>query len=135
MKPMLYTILCLLPLMASTCKKESKDCHHDIIIINNSTDTVICAFRFTTGANPTKCLLEGDSLKPTEYIPMKLKYCWEDELSNGRTQEIYIIDPSQFNDPNVFYSCDSIEIKNLVLKKYVLTLDDLKRSNFTVTYP
>jgi hypothetical protein len=48
--------------------------------------------------------------------------------------DIYIIDSDEYNEPSVFYDCDSIAIKNRILKQYTLTLDDLKQSNFTITY-
>lgn len=121
-------------MLAGTCKKESPTCHHNIVIKNGSIDPVIYALKFTTGINSVKCLLEGPILKPNEQINSDLNYCWEDELSTGKTFEFYILDPKKYNQPGVFYSCDSIEIKNKVLKHYVLTLEDLMRSDFTVTY-
>jgi hypothetical protein len=74
-------------------------------------------------------------LVSTDIYELNRNNCWESILANGEPEEIYIIDPNHYNDPNVFYDCDSIEIKNTVLKHYVLTLDDLKKNNFTITYP
>jgi hypothetical protein len=82
------------------------------------------------------CVLQGVTIKAGEtFTEHSYKQCWEDRLSGGKAQDIYIVDPTQFNDQNSYYDCDSIEIKNKILKHYVLTLDDLRQSSFTVTYP
>ncbi len=133
---MITSILCLLILSASTCKKESQECHYDISIKNNSNDTVIYALKYTLGNDPSKCSLGGMELKPNEtYLENSGQTCWEDRLTNGGTHDFYIVDPVNYNAPGVYYDCDSIGIKNKVLKHYVLTIDDLKNNNFTVTYP
>ena len=61
--------------------------------------------------------------------------CWEKKLINGVNFEFYVVDPVKYNTTNVFYNCDSIEVKNKILKRYSLTLDDLKKSNYTIHYP
>lgn len=133
MKLNIYSIFCLLIFLSSTCKKEGDNCHKNIIIKNNSAYTVLYALRFTTGVTNTKCFLEGFNLTPNETVKYDSKYCWEDKLSNGKTVEFYIVDPIKYNT-KPFYNCDSIEIKNKVLKHYVLTLNDLKRDDFMVIY-
>lgn len=133
MRPIILSVICLLILTANTCNNECDDCHREIIIQNNSEDSVIMASRFY---HYDLCALQGLTLKPGDTYTFDNKSrCWEDMLSNGRTKEVYIVDPEKFNNPIIFYNCDSIEEKNKVLKHYILTLDDLKRSNFTVTYP
>ncbi len=117
------------------CKKEGRNCHRSIQIMNKSNGSIVYALRFYNASNNSKCVLSGSTLAINESYEETLKVCWEDDLTNGRTFEFYIIDPSQYNNPNVFYSCDSIEIKNKVLKHYVLTLDDLKKNDFIITYP
>ena len=130
---MILSILCLLVLSATTCKKEGADCHKTITIINNSNQDVIPAFKFTDPNN--KCILSGSAIKPGESYKDDRKECWENKISATNPYDVYIVDPVQYNPPNVFYSCDAIEIKNKALKHYVLTLDDLKKTDFTVTYP
>ncbi|MCK4677470.1 MAG: hypothetical protein KAT48_05005 [Bacteroidales bacterium] len=133
MKPMFISFLCLILLSASTCKKEGVDCHHDLIVLNNSNDTIICAIK---SYYDNLCKIDGPELKPNQsYTFNLLRTCWEEELSNGQKQEFYIVDPANYNIPGVFYDCDSIEIKNTVLKHYELTLQDLQNANWTVTYP
>jgi hypothetical protein len=46
-----------------------------------------------------------------------------------------MIDSDKYNEPYTFYDCDSIATKNEILKKFTLTLDDLKKSDFKIAYP
>ena len=55
-------------------------------------------------------------------------------LANGKSEEIYFIDPNQFYTGGGFYDCDSINIKSKVLKLHKFNLNDLKKSNFVITY-
>jgi len=130
---MFISFLFLTLFSASTCRKEGNDCHRDLIVLNNSNDTIICAIK-TYYDN--LCKLDGTELIPNEsYTFNLLRVCWEEELSNGKKQQIYIVDAVQYNDPDTYFDCDSIDIKNTVLKYYELTLDELKQGDFTITYP
>ena len=119
--------------MANTCKKEDKRCHREFKIKNLSNGSIIRALNMQNTSN--KCNLSGSVIKPNEYYIMDRRSCWEDILAKNAKLEIYIVDTSLFNSPNVYYDCDSIEIKNKVLKHYVLTLEDLQKNNFVITYP
>jgi hypothetical protein len=133
MKTMFISFICLLVLSASKCKKEDEDCHKTITVINNSNQDVIPAFKFTDPDN--KCILSGSGIGSGKNFKDEKKECWENIISATNPYELFIVDPDQYNSPNVFYSCDSMEIKNMVLKHYVLTLAYLKKSNFIVAYP
>jgi len=119
--------------MSTTCKNEGEDCHRKITIINKSNQDIRFGRNFKDPSN--KCVLSLMILKPDSIYEMRLRECYESRLANGRTEEIYFVDPNHYNDLNIFYSCDSIEIKNTVLKHYVLTLEDLRKMNWIVTYP
>jgi len=127
--------LMLIPtLMANDCTKEGKNCHRKFSVINKATDSVICATKAYWSSSGL-CNISGKVLKYNDSYEFTSHDCWENVLSNGKTQDIYIVDPSKYNNPDVYYNCDSIEIKNKVLKHFVLTLDDLQKNDFTVTYP
>jgi hypothetical protein len=129
----LLTILSL----ANTCHREGPDCHHGIVIENASSDSVIFALKFynLTHQNVTHCGLDGEVLQPNSKLDWGgFRTCWENRLSNGKSEEIYFIDPHHFYQGGGFYDCDSIDIKNKVLKHYIFTLDDLKRGNFTIIF-
>ena len=119
--------------MAGNCEHEGPDCHFSILVINTSNKDIVCAKRFVNTSN--ECILSGSIIKPSENQEIRLNDCWEKELANGRTEELYIVDPDHYNQPTVFYECDLIETNNTVLKHYSLTLDVLKNSDFIITYP
>jgi len=128
-------ILCIgLILSATTCRKEGDNCHRQINIVNNSNSDIISAIPLVKLND--QCRLDGSIVSPgNTHHHYGSRVCIEDALANGTTRQIYIVDPSKYNDPSVYYNCDSIEKYNKVLKLYVLTLDDLKKNNFTIAYP
>ncbi len=133
MKLKIYSIFCLLLFLSSTCKKESDDCHYSISIKNNTNKEIIAAIPLNNSNN--KCRLDGkiiNSASVYDYRPFN--FCIENSLTRNAIMHIYIVDTKFFNDSNIYYNCDSIEIQNKVLKHYVLTLEDLKRDNFTIVY-
>lgn len=117
----------------SNCR--TRDCHKAITITNKSQDTVLYALVLTHGEDGCR-LTEEARLAPGDHHVQNLRTCWEDELE-FRNFEMYIVDPNSFYTGD-FYACDSIPIKNTILKHFVLTKDDLptlKTSEFTLTYP
>jgi hypothetical protein len=131
MNNVLILISCLFLFSNAKCKKDKK-CHPEILIINKSNQEIIPALKaFDVNNN---CVLSGTAIKPNETYKRPTNGCWEDQLINEITFDLYIIDPVKFNATNVFYSSDSIEIKNKVLKHYVFSLDDLNNRNFILVY-
>ena len=128
---LLYYFSLLLLFSASTCKKEGDNCHYDLMFTNQSSaDTIIYALEFYYDS---LCVLQGTYLLPDESYTESLRICWENSLSEGRTHDIYVVSPSQYNNPEIFYDCDSIQYKNTILKKYELSLKDLQDNDFKVT--
>jgi len=133
MKQMLILLLCTMAFLVSTCKNEDEKCHYSIQIKNNTVNPIISAIPLRNSDN--KCRLDGVTISAAnQYNYRPYNFSIEKSLSNN-TLDIYIVDTSQFNMPNRYYSCDSIEIKNKILKHYILTLEDLKKKNFIITYP
>ena len=135
MKRIFILLLCLFVLSSSTCNKKSEECHYEIIIKNNSNDTIVNATRSTMVDNQTQCILQGFELIPKEefnYSPSN--WCIERSFDNDYEFEFYFIDPDGYI-PNVYYSCDSIEINNTILKDVVVTIKELKKNNFVISYP
>ncbi len=114
----------------SSCKEK---CHRKLTIVNNSQDSIIVADIYHNGFGKYKLGYRLGLSKNSEesYV---YRHCMESEFSS-KNLNFYIVDPNYFNAPQVFYSYDSINIKNRVLKHYDLKLDDLKNNNFTITYP
>jgi len=116
----------------SSC--ESEDNYHSFItIVNKSDNDVYLCNRFT---NVGKCnLSKGGTLKKKsnlEYNPYNGNI--EMNLKNNGILEFYLVDPNHYNEPNVFYNCDSIALKNNILMHYKLTLEDLERMNWEIVY-
>lgn len=131
MKALIISIVCVF-MIATTCKKNNGNCHYKIQVLNNSSESIYLAYEFYLDK---KCNLQGKIIEPKSTSNEHSgKHCWEDYLAKNKL-EIFVIDPSLYNDPIVFYSCDSIKIKNKVLKQYSLSLDDLKKNDFTISYP
>lgn len=132
MKRMLISLICLI-LISSTCKKED-DCHAYINFINQSEKVIIFSLRATDYLG--NCRLDGNKVNKSEKFDFRpYNSCIEDNLNSNTRLDIYIVDSDKFNEPGVFYDCDSIVIKNEILKQFSLTLDDLRQSNFAITYP
>ena len=133
MKFMLFLLLLVTLSTAYTCHREGPECHHNIIFRNGSKATIIYALPFTDLGG---CILENHfKAEPGEEFALDLpRYCWEQELAKGKPAELYVIDPAKFNAGFRFYDCDSIPIKNKVLKHYELTLDELKINNFIIKF-
>ncbi|MGD9994230.1 MAG: hypothetical protein AB7S69_13120 [Salinivirgaceae bacterium] len=129
---LIYLYLFITSLLFSSCLENNKSCHYDILFNNESNYDIIWA---RLAYYDTLCSLNGNIVKSKEtYIDHSPRHCWEDILL-PEPYEIFIIDTSLFNNEGVFYCCDSIAIKNKVLKHYILSLEDLKQSDFTITYP
>lgn len=132
MTRILFFLTVLFLLSSSRCRKE-EECHKTITIRNGSSDTIIIAL---IAHEDSLCCLTGSETVPGDSLILpQLRGCWEDELSGGRTQEIFIVDSRKYNQPLEFYDCDSIEIKNEILKHYILSLTDLQQVNFFINFP
>lgn len=125
----MISLLCI----SNACKEQGEDCHLKITIINKSNQDIMYGWKIKNTSN--KCNLSVSIIKQEGVYELNRNDCWESILANGQPEEIYIVDINHYNTPGIFYDCDSIEIKNTILKHYLLTLDDLKKNNFTVTYP
>ena len=134
MKNFFLLIVLFFVLTAGTCNKE--DCHPYLLIQNNSDTAIIIGLRGYYKTDTVHCDLEGDTLFAHQSMNFEsFDVYWERQLDDERTQEFYFIDVNHYNIPGVFYDCDSILIKNTVLKYYNLTLEEAQNSNFTLTYP
>ena len=129
MKKYIFLPLMCLMLMSSTCENDNNR-HFEITFKNQSDSSVDLAER---GTYDGRC-----ALIPITVIEKNSVFQWrpfnasiERELGNSGILELFFVNNRQ---PQGFYDCDSIPIKNDILRHYQLTLKDLQRMNFTVTY-
>ena len=127
------------------CQKENEDCHFFITLNNNSSKNEI-SYKFFEVNIPTK-EIEFESLydfiknedckrnnsqeikfefnlkfRPFEYPTYKLNWCIEDIMKINNEITLLII----------LYDCKD---ENIILRTYILTLEDLERLNYTINYP
>lgn len=113
--------------------ERPENCHRSFRFVNNTQDSVIMADVFHDGfGNCNLGYWFGISGK--DEAEPSYRTCLEDKLSSENL-EFYIVDPMHFNNQQKFYFCDSIELKNKVLKKYTISLGELQSNNFKITYP
>ena len=134
MKKKLYiSLLLCFTLFVLNCENEDNS-HYYIQVENRSEIDVYLTRR---GLYNHYCMMDllttikKDSV--FQYQPYNTKI--ERQLGGNRTIELYIVNPDHFNNINEYYDCDSLAIKNDILKHYKLTLEDLQRMNWKVVYP
>lgn len=98
---------------------------------NNTNDTIWCYASYSypdTSLTEDKPLLQ--MMEPMSYTKLESKEEWEDVLSKD-TICIFILS----NDTVDKYSWEEIRSHYNILKRYDLSLDDLKQMNYTIIYP
>lgn len=127
------TVILLYILLFNNCRSD--DCHQEFTFINNSLDTIYYAQIFYEGnTSLSKCELSGTLIAPEDDYIEWTRGCWESELASDHSFTFYIVSRNGLNNQG-FYDCDSVFLKNVILKEYILTLDTLINSNWTITYP
>jgi hypothetical protein len=94
---------------------------------------VIWAFRYISYPDE-KCGLEGYVLANDSTVKWRPFDTYiERRLGNDNPIEMYLVDINKFNKGGA-YDCDSIYIKNNILKKYTITIDTLLKTDFTIVF-
>jgi hypothetical protein len=140
-KTMIVLMILSFVFMANTCNKEDEIHHKTIGIINNSEKAIYTYFNF---AYPDTLALTGvpSSSEPSIYKvePQKKnttalwqRIFWEIIFKDGRripsdTLMIFIMDAELLESK-------STPINNTIIQRYDLSLQDLQRVNWTLTYP
>jgi len=125
-------VLVSLVLLASACRDDG---HYFITFKNLSDNDVdLCNKATHFDGIYTKCaLIKFHTLEKNSIFEWQpFRFSIERELGGSRELELFFVNNRQ---PQGFYDCDSIFIKNDVLKHLRLTLEDLQRMNFTITFP
>ena len=130
---------------ASTCKKETENCHYTVAFHNATDKTlyVITSNRYPdtliTNGNPNP-LLDPSSRRvlPQEKNTRVLwgRDCYENDMKDPNNVPygkwmIYVFDAAVLEST----PWDTVKARNMYLKRYDLTLKDLQDRNWTITYP
>jgi len=142
MKAMLYILLSV-TLLASACKKEDESCHKTIKIVNQSDKSIYveCTYGhpdtayFVYEPNPA---LSPEMYKvssgETNSRALWSRNCWETNFEvylPSDTLMIYVFDAQVLETT----PWDTVKANYLVLKRYDLSLQDLEKMDWTITYP
>ncbi|MDL2308064.1 hypothetical protein LJC68_02095 [Bacteroidales bacterium OttesenSCG-928-B11] len=131
-KYMIILIMCCLTLVSSTCE-NGNDTHYYIIIQNQSDkDIDMCSRSYIPFENLCALIPEAVIKANSKFEFQPFNSSIEKSMETSSVLELYFINNRQAQG---FYDCDSIYIKNDILAYYTLTLDDLRRMNWTVVYP
>lgn len=138
----LFALLFLL-FMGSTCKKENEDCHRSIKVINewikpiyitcdtHYPDTLHFGHFSSPALDPyMNKVIEGTSNDRA----LRSRDCWEvvfDTRIPSDTLMVYVFDAEVLE--TVPWSI--VVQDHLVLKRYNLSLSDLRQMNWLITYP
>jgi len=114
--------------MCYTCTKEI---HRDLIFQNKSQKAVIVSWGDYYPDTAIMCPLGYAEISVNKEYSISTRNGWEDKFKYIDYFQIFVIDSAT----NKMYPCDSIKKNNKILKRYQLTLDDVRNLNWTITYP
>ena len=132
----------VLILFSSRCKKESNDCQTRIKTINNTNRTIYVDasdlhYPDTIFVGPTPInnpeWTKVEAFHSNNNTLISPGDCWETKFNNIQSGvlSVYVFDSDTLN--NILW--DTVKVKSLYLKRYDLTLQNLKDRNWTITYP
>lgn len=132
----LFYLLIFCSVFLSACKEQISDEEiKQLTIINNSNHSVDCHVSYiypdTSMSYMTDC--DCSEILPHTECSAKTRYGWKSAIQRNKHGVIifFISD----NDTIKKYGIDAWKGQYLILKRYELTYDDLKRSNWSITYP
>jgi hypothetical protein len=131
-------ILCVFAyaLSNSSCGKD-EDKHDLIVFTNNSSELVYVRGNWEysdTTINFSNPALAGDYYKVSANSsgdPLKLQDTYEGRFNQYEKVTVFIFDSRVLEST----PWETVKANYLVLRRYDLSLDDLKRMNWTITYP
>ncbi len=143
MKMNLFMLIIALIFFNQSCDDKGEDCHKTITFKNETADTL-----YVVGSTfyPDTSIYAGipnPVLDPnfTRVLPNESnsRALWDrdclelsfKDLIPSDTMMVYVFDAHVIETT----AWDSVKVNYLVLKRYDLSLDDLKRMNWTITYP
>lgn len=137
-----FLIIFILLSICSTCKREKENCHYKITVLNKTSKSIY--------------IEECNGFPDTTYFkyepnPVLDSYSFKVEAGETSTRAINSRDCIEYNFENLYKTgtmmifvfdaqvlettpWDTIKKKYMVLKRYDLSLEDLKRMNWTITY-
>jgi hypothetical protein len=135
------TIKILILLSLTISFYECGDVYYPVTLRNNSDHSIGCYFSLggKYGTYYPDTILPASNqyviqeIKPGDRYKLYSDFKWEEVYSNlpKDTMSVYIFHTDTLNK----YSWEEVRNNNKILKRYDLSLDDLKQNNMTITYP
>jgi hypothetical protein len=129
--------------MISSCNDKVKECHKYISVQNLSDKNIYV--EYVSGYPDTNAFANEPS--PAIYpernkvlsgqpnlLALQSRNCWEDNFKSFVTSDtlmVYIFDGQVLDS----LPWDSVKAKNLILKRYDLSLQDIHQMHWSITYP
>lgn len=142
MKTLNYFLVISLICLSSTCKKDDENDYHKIIKFINNTNMELFVHQsvgypdttFARGEFPNPIVSEINRILPNETNTRALeaRYSYEEKFKYSYdTLMIFVFDGQVLKTT----PWETVQQDYLVLKRYDLSLEDLKQNNWTITYP
>lgn len=132
----LFLLILTVILCRCVDRHENENCHKHVTIINNTNNAIyyiasgrIFPDTLTLYPNPTGnqyYRIEASSIKKDMY-----RYCLEYDFEIQRIWMYFIFDAHLLETT----PWDTVVKKYMILKRYDLTLEDMQKSDWTITYP
>jgi hypothetical protein len=123
-------------MLLCACPKDENG-HYHIIIVNQSDKTIVWETRMLEiGTSDTlfSCRYAGFTTPPDSTYKFYDRDTWETGLNTKHYLQLILMDRDIYWQYRL-ESCDTIRKYVPILHRYQLTLEDLKRMNWTVVYP
>jgi hypothetical protein len=142
-KHIIYPIIVVATLLLYlSCRIESEDCHFSIKIANNSDNDIYVyaytgypdTFTIKYDNNPVNDDMYWVDSNSYNYKALRMRDCWEDmveDFSEEGVVMVFVFDADTLEK----YTWEYITENYKILKRYDLSLQDLKDRNWRITYP
>jgi hypothetical protein len=125
-------------LLNSCIPQEGPKCHKSIDFINNSSKD-IWVHKSDKNGRVTECnsvitKVLANSKKDRAVIQSLKGNCFEKYINSsfrGGKLDVYIYS----DQPNSLIDCDTLKLKSYLIEMRSLTVDELQKSNWVITYP
>jgi hypothetical protein len=129
-KSFMIGLVLFLLLLSSTC--NDKDLNRDLTVKNNYSDSICTILTEIYPDTTIDCRVAGIGIGDHQEYKLTLRNGWQNEFNRiGGVLQVFIIDKCIWRTE----PCDTIKKYNKILKRYQLTLDDVEKMNWTITYP
>lgn len=124
-EPLVFVVVAL-PLLF--CKCERDPCHADLIVRNDSANSIVVAYLFDNLNGG--CTLDGPTINTGGIEEFRAGgKCWEHE-----TFDVYILDAATY-DNSEFTDCDSLSSQYDILAHWQIHPEQIEASNFELHFP